>query len=328
MLPGCASVSGSRPPIPQVLTLEVGDKLAGLWPVSPRSSPFQVFAEAVRPFAIETSILDRKVTLTGHPIGVGLVAQMFERCDRQPTMDGLPSVAADVVGIALRNDLAFRLVGLPHPLRPLSLSQVLFMQTLLDGDRDLVLATGPTGSGKTHIAVAAGISAVASHARKKLVLSRPHAFESGDRIPAVARAELVGDFQLVPLEDELKELLGAGEFQHRRDAGLIEIVPIGQMRGRTFNDAFIVVDDAQNLTVQTMRMVVARLGRRSRMVILGDPLHAALPDGEASGFQHLIGLVSGTDIADVVSIAAGHIVRNATVARLEQLYTKAFPRTL
>jgi len=327
MLPGCASTGGGRSAPTQVLTVEVGDKLARLWLANPPSSLFHIFEEAVRPFGIETSMRGRTVTLAGHHIAVGLVAQMFERLAQQPTMDGMSSVAADVVRTALRNELVFRLIGLPHPLRPLSLSQVLFMQTLLEGDRDLVLATGPTGSGKTHIAVAAGISAVASNARKKLVLSRPHAFEAGDTIPAVARAELVGDFQLVPLEDELKDLLGAGEVQHRRDAGLIEIVPIGQMRGRTFNDAFIVIDDAQNLTVPTMRMVAARLGRRSRMVILGDPLHAALPDGEPSGFQHLIDLVSGTDIADVVTIAAGHIVRNETVARLEHLYTEAVPRT-
>ncbi|MEZ5957956.1 MAG: PhoH family protein [Hyphomonadaceae bacterium] len=207
-------------------------------------------------------------------------------------------------------------------MQPLSLSQVAFMHVLLEGTRDLIVGVGPTGSGKTRLAIAAGLSAVASGQVKKFVATRPHIMEPGEEITASIRSETSNDFQLKPLEDELRSLLGHAEVQRRKDLEQIEILPLGHMRGRTFDDAFIVIDEAQNLTIRKMRTAVTRLGRGSRMVVVGNPQQIDLHEEEPSGLPHLLGMLSESDVAHVFEFEGAHIVRNDTVAQLEALYAR------
>ncbi len=307
----------------RVLPFDLVRKLPPVGSAASGAAWIEAFTRAVLPFEVQVSINASEGRLVGAELAVGLVTQMIERfADRSPPDDRLsPEVLAlEVVTFALRHDFALRLAGVPHPLRLLSMSQVAFIGALLERNRELVIAAGPTGSGKTHLAVAAGLNAVASGTKKKLILTRAPAPDAGYALPEFLRSGQRSKAHLAPLQDELRELLGPAELGHRVDAGLIEVIAVEDLPGRTFNDAFIVVDDAQNLSIPAMRMVVARIGQRSRMVVLGDPAAAEHAGEQPSGFPHLVGLVEDADVADVVTILQEHIVRNETVARLERLY--------
>ncbi len=145
----------------------------------------------------------------------------------------------------------------------------------------------------------------------------------GEVITESIRAETSDDFQLRPIEDELHALLGPAEVRRLKEREQLEILPLGRMRGRTFNDAFIVIDEAQNMTVRKMRMALSRLGLGSRMVVTGDPTQIDLHEEEPSGLPHLINMIADTDIALVHEFQGAHIIRSDVVARLEALYERA-----
>lgn len=159
----------------------------------------------------------------------------------------------------------------------MSLSQAAFMNAMLSGHRSLIFGVGPTGTGKTHLAIAAGLNQVAESRFKTLVITRPRVRLEGEIMTPELHAETAYNEQLTPIEDELYALIGRADTRRQIDQGLIEIMPLGRMRGRTFNETFVVVDEAQNMTVRKMRMAVTRLGRGSRMVVTGDPVQNDLP---------------------------------------------------
>jgi phosphate starvation-inducible PhoH-like protein len=142
----------------------------------------------------------------------------------------------------------------------------------------------------------------------------------GEVMTPALRAETGPDEQLTAIEDALHDLIGHEALKRLAGSGQIEITPLGRMRGRTFNDSFIIVDEAHNMTVRKMRMVVTRIGQDSRMVITGDPAQVDLPGDEPSGLAHLLGLIKGTDLALVHEFTRRQIIRNDLVARLETLY--------
>jgi phosphate starvation-inducible PhoH-like protein len=204
----------------------------------------------------------------------------------------------------------------------MSLSQAAFMNAMLFSPRSLIFGVGPTGTGKTHLAIAAGLNQVAELRFKSLVITRPHVRLEGEIMTPELRAETAYGEQLTPIEDELHALIGREDTRRRIEKGLIEIVPLGRMRGRTFNETFVVVDEAQNMTVRKMRMAVTHLGRGSRMIVTGDPVQNDLPSGETSGLTHLLGMIAGTDLAMVHQFQNIEIIRNDLVARIEMLYSR------
>jgi phosphate starvation-inducible protein PhoH and related proteins len=283
---------------------------------------------AVRPYRLQIAEQPRGARFTGDELAVMLAERVMERIGAAVRSTGrvdealINDTVVAVIQAALKRDLAFRLTGLRQPLRPVSLSQVAFMNAMMHADRALIFGIGPTGTGKTHLAIAAGLSLVAESRFKSMVITRPHVRMEGEVLTPELRAETVYDEQLTPIEDALRDLVGREEIRRLTDLGLIEIMPLGRMRGRTFNESFIVVDEAQNMTVRKMRMAVTRLGRASRMVITGDPAQHDLPSGETSGLGHLMQLVSGTDLAFVHRFQNQEIIRNDLVARIEALYSR------
>ena len=214
-----------------------------------------------------------------------------------------------------------RLSGLLRPLQPRSISQVAFLRSLLSWTDQIVVGIGPTGTGKTHAALAAGLNQLAEDRVKHVVVTRPHVVMEGEVVTPVVRRELEYDDQFEYLEDIICDLVGHLAFRNLVAERKLTLMPLGHFRGRTFNDCFIVVDDAENLTVGKMRMVTTKLGRASRMVLIGNPQAHDFKVGEQSGLLHLLELVRGTDIARVHKFAAHEVIRNSLVSRLEQLYS-------
>lgn len=284
--------------------------------------------EAVRPYRLRITPLPGAVRLEGDQLAVTLAEKMIKSIDADLQATGradaalIRDSATAVIKNALKHDLSFRIVGLRSALCPMSLSQLAFMNAMLFTHQSLIFGIGPTGTGKTHLAIAAGLSLVTEAHFKRLIITRPHVRADGEVMTPELRAEIADDAQLTPIEDELHALVGREETQRLIAQGLLEIMPLGRMRGRTFNGSFIVVDEAQHMSVRNMRMVVTRLGRGTRMVVTGDPAQSELPSGETSGLTHLLGMIAGTDLALVHKFENQEIIRNDLVARIETLYSR------
>lgn len=286
---------------------------------------------AVHPFSFRVTATAQGVRLEGDDAAVMIASRVLEQIVKTtggtatPDPALLESTVSSVMASALKLDLAFRLKGLTFPVEPMSMSQVAFMQTLLAPHEQLVFGVGPTGTGKTHLAIAAAINQLAEERVKHVVITRPHVPMEGEVVTAAARQEMVADSQFDFFEDILRDLIGYHAFEQMVEQKQLELVPLGHLRGRTFNDCFIIVDEAQNMTIRMMRMAVTRIGRASRMVVTGDPNHVYLRGEEQSGLVHLLGLLEGTDIGKVHQFENSQIVRNSLVARLEELYAGQQP---
>jgi len=197
--------------------------------------------------------------------------------------------------------------------RPKSEGQKILMETIKS--RSLTLAMGPAGTGKTYLAIAAAVDTLEAGKVEKIILSRP-AMEAGESI-----GYLPGDMHekmapyLRPLYDALGDRLGGKRVRQYMDDGTIEIAPVGFMRGRTLNNAFVVIDEAQNCTYQQLKMLLSRLGWHSTMVVTGDPEQSDLLDG-LSGLREIAGKLSKLDNIGYVQLKQGDIVRHPLVAEM------------
>lgn len=312
---------------PKQQELEVADPVLRHMLLAPNGLG-RLIEAAMRPYRLSLTAADAGIRLDGDSLAVGLGLEVIERivgAQGAGHLDsaGLRRSVSEAIDNSLKHDLSYRLMGLANAVRPMSLSQVAFMNTLLHARHQLVLGIGPTGTGKTHLALAAGLNALALGRVKTLVATRPHLILEGEVITESMRAETSDDYQLRPIEDELHALLGPAEVRRLKEREQLEILPLGRMRGRTFNDAFIVIDEAQNMTVRKMRMALTRLGFGSRMVVTGDPSQIDLHEEEPSGLPHLLSMLADTDIALVHEFQGAHIIRSDVVARLEALYERA-----
>lgn len=286
------------------------------------------FAASFAPYTVETTLAGRDVTLSGHAVAVELAARILQAANDEVaehgTLDrvGFMVLIDKILQHDLKYALAFRLQGVPHAVRPLTLSQFAFMSAMLNDPHHLVFGIGPTGTGKTHLALAAGLSLLASGVVKHLVVTRPHVLWEGEVMTGPKRAEILNEGQLTPIEDELHSLIGKEATERLIASAQLEIVPLGCLRGRTFNESFILVDESQNLTVHNMRMAVTRIGRDSRMVVLGDPEQVDLHGDELSGLPHLLKLIRSRDIALVHHFRRREIIRDPLVMELEALYSQ------
>jgi len=190
----------------------------------------------------------------------------------------------------------------------------------LMAENDIVVGIGPAGTGKTYLAVAAAVDALARKRVRRIVLARP-AVEAGESL-----GFLPGDMQqkvdpyLRPLYDALHDMLPAEQIANRMESGEIEIAPLAFMRGRTLNDAFIILDEAQNTTPEQMKMFLTRLGFGSKVVVTGDITQIDLPREQASGLiqvQDILGSIEG-----IAFIRFGHedVVRHKLVQRIVEAY--------
>ena len=187
---------------------------------------------------------------------------------------------------------------------------------------DIVMSLGPAGTGKTYLAVKAAVEALKAGEVRKLILSRP-AVEAGEKL-----GFLPGDFQqkvnpyLRPLYDALHEMLDYDQVRRYSDREIIEVVPLAYMRGRTLNNAFIILDEAQNTTTAQMKMFLTRMGARSRIVVTGDPTQLDLPKGQPSGLLHAKRVLGSVKGISWVELDAADIVRNPLVTRIVKAYER------
>lgn len=198
-------------------------------------------------------------------------------------------------------------------IKPQNNNQALLMEALTENN--LTLAVGPAGTGKTYLAISAAVEALDAGTVDRIILSRP-ALEAGESI-----GFLPGDMQekmapyLRPLYDALNDRIGSKRLKQYLADGVIEIAPIGYMRGRTLNNAFVVIDEVQNCTYSQIKMLLTRLGWHSTMVLTGDPDQSDLLHG-MSGFAEICEKLDGVAGIAVVRLTASDVVRHPLVASM------------
>ncbi len=187
-------------------------------------------------------------------------------------------------------------------------------------NHELVFGTGPAGTGKTFLAVAHGAGLLLRGEVDRLIVTRP-AVEAGERL-----GFLPGDMNekvdpyMAPVWEALSDILGPEQLRRRRERGEIEVAPIAFMRGRTLNQAFVIVDEAQNTTRLQMKMVLTRLGEGARMAVTGDPSQVDLVNGGDSGLSHAVRLLEGVKGVAVARFEASDVVRHPLVERIVKAY--------
>ncbi|RJE90481.1 PhoH family protein [Paenibacillus sp. 1011MAR3C5] len=186
--------------------------------------------------------------------------------------------------------------------------------------KDIVFGIGPAGTGKTYLAVVLAVAALKEGSVKRIVLTRP-AVEAGENL-----GFLPGDLQekvdpyLRPLYDALHDVLGPDQTVKAMERGLIEIAPLAYMRGRTLDDSFIILDEAQNTTPEQMKMFLTRLGFGSKMVITGDVTQIDLPRGKTSGLIEAQRILKGIEEIGLIYFTEGDVVRHSLVQKIIMAY--------
>lgn len=186
----------------------------------------------------------------------------------------------------------------------------------------IVLGVGPAGTGKTFLAVAMAVKALREKQVSRIILTRP-AIEAGEKL-----GFLPGDLQskidpyLRPLYDALYEMMGVENYQRQVEKGVIEIAPLAYMRGRTLDDSFIILDEAQNATPEQMKMFLTRLGFNSKAVVTGDLTQTDLPHGQKSGLATAVKILSGIDDIGIHYFTERDVVRHRLVQKIIQAYER------
>ncbi len=206
------------------------------------------------------------------------------------------------------------------PVKPKTLGQRKYVEAIKNNT--ITIGVGPAGTGKTYLAVALAVNAFRSKQVNRIILTRP-AVEAGEKL-----GFLPGDLQqkvdpyLRPLYDALYDMLGAENFQKCQERGDIEVAPLAYMRGRTLDDSFIILDEAQNTTQEQMKMFLTRLGFNSKAVVTGDITQIDLPGDKRSGLKQAVKILKGIDDIVIAHLSGKDVVRH----RLVQEIIKAYER--
>jgi len=203
---------------------------------------------------------------------------------------------------------------------PRSSNQLKFVNLIKE--KDLVFGVGPAGTGKTYLAVACAVEALLKKEISKIILSRP-AVEAGERLgflPGDLKEKI--DPYLRPLYDALNDLIPSKTLERYLENNTIEIAPLAFMRGRTLENSYIILDEAQNTSSMQMKMFLTRLGKNSKMVIAGDSTQVDLPRGEKSGLKEILNIMPRTDEIGKVLFKKGDITRHSLVTKIVEAYEK------
>ena len=207
------------------------------------------------------------------------------------------------------------------PIKAKTVGQQQYMKAI--AKNTITLGVGPAGTGKTYLAVAAAVAAFRERTVNRIILTRP-AVEAGERL-----GFLPGDLQnkvdpyLRPLYDALYDMLGAETFQKYQERGSIEVAPLAYMRGRTLDDSFIILDEAQNTTKEQMKMFLTRLGFGSKIVITGDVTQIDLPGDKISGLKDALRVLDGVKDIAICRLTAADVVRHSLVQEIINAYERA-----
>jgi phosphate starvation-inducible protein PhoH and related proteins len=217
-----------------------------------------------------------------------------------------------------------RSTGIKRTVQPRSVNQRRYVEAIEQSD--MVFGVGPAGTGKTYLAVAMAVAAYNAKRVSRIVLVRP-AVEAGERLgflPGTLQEKV--DPYLRPLYDALYDLLDPDRVDKMLEKNVIEVAPLAFMRGRTLNDAFIIMDEAQNTTIEQMKMFLTRMGNNSKAVITGDITQIDLPNPRKSGLLDAINVLNGVEGINFCHFEDSDVVRHALVQRIVRAYESAQPR--
>ena len=221
--------------------------------------------------------------------------------------------------VSLYKELVCHTAG-GKPIRPKTQGQKDYIENIRDNM--IVFGVGPAGTGKTYLAMAMAITAFNNNDVNRIILTRP-AIEAGEKL-----GFLPGDLQskidpyLRPLYDALYEIMGAENFQKNMEKGLIEVAPLAYMRGRTLDNSFIVLDEAQNTTPAQMKMFLTRIGFGSKAIITGDQTQKDLPSGQVSGLDVALKVLAGIEGIGISMLTGKDVVRHPLVQKIVNAYEK------
>ena len=262
--------------------------------------------------ALAEQIVERLLTLLSHgeaidPMRIRYAIQL----SREGNLSRLDELSDnDVVAFTHRG----------RPIRSKTIGQRTYVEAVRN--HELTLAVGPAGTGKTYLAMCLAVVALKNKEIERIVLTRP-AVEAGEKL-----GFLPGDMSqkvdpyLRPLYDALYDLMGTDAYQKLAERGTVEVAPLAFMRGRTLNDAFIILDEAQNATPEQMKMFLTRLGANSRCVVTGDISQTDLPKDKKSGLSEAIEVLRGVSGIAVVELTSKDVVRHELVQRIVRAYER------
>jgi phosphate starvation-inducible PhoH-like protein len=282
-------------------------------------------------FDVKISSRANEIFVTGTAEAVSIVEKLLTEL-QQLIRQGYPVKRSDIsTGMrVLRDKPDLNIVdfftddslgaSLKRVVTPRNLAQKLYLQAVQDFD--IVFAIGPAGTGKTFLAVAAAAAALAEKSIKRIVLCRP-AVEAGERLGFLPGdiAEKVNPY-LRPLYDSLYDIIGFEKVEKMMERSVIEIAPLAFMRGRTLNDSFIILDEAQNTTPEQMKMFLTRLGFGSKCVVTGDITQVDLPTGKKSGLREVRAILGHVEGVKFFDFNERDVVRHPLVAKIVVAYEK------
>ena len=312
--------------ITERMPIESSDEFIGLFGL--REENISLFHEEL---GVDILANGSEVILTGAPDKVALakltLEKMSEIIRRGETVDrtriryaiGLAEEGnADRIGEIMRDVIAITSRG--RQVKCKTLGQKAYVEAIKSNT--CTFAVGPAGTGKTYLAIAMAVVAMKNKEIERIVLTRP-AVEAGEKLGFLPGdlAQKVDPY-LRPLYDALHDMLGVEAFQRLVERGAIEVAPLAYMRGRTLNDAFIILDEAQNTTSEQMKMFLTRMGMGSKMVITGDVTQIDLPFGKKSGLVEAIEVLKGVDDIGIARLTHRDVVRHELVQAIVKAYEK------
>ncbi|QFU92797.1 PhoH family protein [Amycolatopsis sp. YIM 10] len=280
--------------------------------------------------AADVHVRGNEVTLTGAPADVAFAERVFaelvtlagrgqqvDPATVRRTVSMLSSGGAESPADVLSMDILSRR---GRTIRPKTLNQKRYVDAI--DKHTIVFGVGPAGTGKTYLAMAKAVQALQAKLVTRIVLTRP-AVEAGERLgylPGTLNEKI--DPYLRPLYDALHDMVDPESIPRLMQAGTIEIAPLAYMRGRTLNDAFIILDEAQNTTPEQMKMFLTRLGFGSKIVVTGDITQVDLPSGQRSGLRVVREILEGVDDLHFATLTSQDVVRHRLVGDIVDAYEK------
>ena len=290
-----------------------------------------------RRLGVEISYRDNHFQLVGKQAQLDAAAVILKHLyvETQPLKGGkVTDIVPDMVHLAIQESRVLEqddepAAGIPYGkevtvktkrglIKPRSPNQAQYIANIVQ--HDISFGIGPAGTGKTYLAVAAAVDALERQEIRRILLTRP-AVEAGEKL-----GFLPGDLSqkvdpyLRPLYDALFEMLGFERVEKLMERNIIEVAPLAYMRGRTLNDAFIILDEAQNTTTEQMKMFLTRIGFNSKAVVTGDITQVDLPRSTKSGLRHALEVLQGVDGLSFNFFESKDVVRHPVVARIVQAY--------
>ncbi|QYJ04656.1 PhoH family protein [Nocardioides panacisoli] len=279
-------------------------------------------------FGVDVHVRGNRITLEGDPGEVALAERLLDELVAiLRTGQGVTAETVERVVTMLRAETEERpadvlslniLSNRGRSIRPKSVNQKRYVDAI--DHHTITFGIGPAGTGKTYLAMAKAVQALQEKQVNRIILSRP-AVEAGERLgylPGTLSEKI--DPYLRPLYDALHDMLDPETIPKLLAAGTIEVAPLAYLRGRSLNDSFIVLDEAQNTTPEQMKMFLTRLGFGSKIVVTGDVTQVDLPSGTRSGLRIVEGILSDVEDLTFIRLSAGDVVRHKLVGRIVAAY--------